>query len=64
MNEEHINSPDGKNASIYRVCAPAVDYMFEGTEATQDIIDSLALAQRAKLAVRVWEMYAAEIKNV
>lgn len=63
INEEHINA-DRERASIYRIAAPAVDYLFEGTDATQDIIDSLPPAQRAKLCSAAWDMYAAEIKNV
>lgn len=63
VNEAHINSDDVKRASIYRICTAAVDYMFEGTDATQDIIDELSPGARAKLCAAVWGMYAAELKN-
>ena len=63
INEAHVNSQEAR-ASIYRLGGAAIDHMFEGTEATQDVIDKLPTAQRAKLALAVWEIYAAEIKNV
>lgn len=40
------------------ICRDAVDYIFEGTDATQDIINSLDAPTRAKLCVTLWEFYA------
>lgn len=39
------------------ICRGAVDYMFEGTDATQDVIDSLDASVRTRLCIRLWEMY-------
>ncbi len=32
------------------ICRDALDYMFEGTDATQDIIDSVDVNERAKMS--------------
>ena len=39
------------------MCRDAVDYMFEGTEATQDVIDSLDLSERSKMCITLWGFY-------
>ena len=39
------------------ICREAVDYMFEGTEATEDIIGSLEAAERAALCMMAWKLY-------
>lgn len=39
------------------MCRDAVDYMFEGTEATQDVINSLDVNTRTRLCLALWEMY-------
>ena len=44
------------------MCADALDYMFEGTEATQDVIDALRPAERAKLCLELWKIYAGEFE--
>ena len=33
------------------------DYMFEGTDATQDIIDSVDVNERAKMCLALWGFY-------
>ena len=47
--------------------ADAVDYMFEGSEATQDVIDSLDVGTRTRLCMQLWNMYidalSASVKN-
>ena len=35
----------------------ALDYMFEGTDATQDIIDSVDVNERAKMCLALWGFY-------
>lgn len=39
------------------ICRDAVDYIFEGTEATQDVIDALDVKERARLCVELWGFY-------
>lgn len=39
------------------ICRDAVDYMFEGTEATDDIIGSLDVSTRSELCLEAWKMY-------
>lgn len=52
---------DAHNSSNKRgplnICREAVDYIFEGTDATQDVIDALDAGERSKLCVRLWEFY-------
>ena len=39
------------------ICREAVDYMFEGTDADQSVLDSLDAGVRARLCIRLWEFY-------
>ena len=39
------------------ICRDALDYMFEGTDATQDIIDSVDVNERAKMCLALWGFY-------
>ena len=39
------------------ICRNALDYMFEGTEATQDIIDGLDAKTRSGLCLKLWGFY-------
>lgn len=43
------------------ICRDAVDYMFEGTQATQDIIDGLDVNQRTRLCMDLWGFYVEAI---
>ncbi|MCC8160122.1 MAG: hypothetical protein LIO53_02185 [Oscillospiraceae bacterium] len=47
------------------MCRDAVDYMFEGTDATQSVIDSLDIGEHARLCTDLWKMYidAFTVKN-
>lgn len=59
-----INDHHGdKDTGIFRMAAPAVRYMFDGTEATSDIINKLPLAEMSRLCREAWEMYLNVIKN-
>lgn len=42
----------GKTNSVGMMCGDAVDYLFEGTEATQDVIDKLDVAIRTNLCLK------------
>lgn len=48
---------DREKRGPLNICRGAVDYIFEGTDATQEIIDSLDAAARTKLCVKLWEFY-------
>lgn len=48
---------DEKKKGPLNICRDAVDYMFEGTEATQEIINGLAARVRSSLCIKVWNMY-------
>lgn len=39
------------------ICRGALDYMFEGTDATQDIIDSVDVNECAKMCLVLWGFY-------
>lgn len=55
-----------KTVGPLTMCAGAVDYLFEGTEATQEILDALDVETRTQLCLRAWRMYMDVItsKNV
>lgn len=55
VNENHI---DEDINGLYRCTQPAVSYMFEGTEATEDILGQLDIAKTAKMCQSVWKWYA------
>ena len=48
---------DEKKKGPLNFCRDAVDYMFEGTEATQDVIDSLDIGERSKMCITLWGFY-------
>lgn len=48
---------DAKVKGPLNMCRDAVDYMFEGTEATQDIINGLDVNTRARLCIKLWGFY-------
>lgn len=48
---------DKEKRGPLNICRDAVDYMFEGTDATQDIIDKLDVQTRTKLCISLWGFY-------
>jgi hypothetical protein len=54
INDAHNDS--GRKGPL-NICRDAVDYMFEGTEATEDIISSLSAGERAKMCITLWGFY-------
>lgn len=54
VNDAH-NSPEATGP--IRICRDAVDYMFEGTDATQEVIDALGCGERTALCLKVWSFY-------
>lgn len=47
-----------KRPGILRMCRPAVEYMFDGTEAGGEFIKTLDPGAMAALCLEVWDMYA------
>lgn len=60
INDKHIEQ-DAK--SVYRICEPAVRYMFEDTEADKDVMAAVSPAVMARLCREVWDMYTEALKN-
>lgn len=59
-----INDRHGEDGvGVMRMTCAAVEYMFEGTEATADVIEKLSPSTRARLSKEVWAMYADALKN-
>lgn len=54
INDAH--NDDSKNGPL-SICRDAVDYMFEGTKATQDILDALDIGERSRMCITVWGYY-------
>lgn len=48
---------DDKKHGPLNICRDAVDYMFEGTDADQSVIDSLDVSVRSGLCIKLWEFY-------
>lgn len=45
IEKEYMDVAEGEKVTATSVCADAVDYLFEGTEATQDILDTAVSAK-------------------
>ena len=45
------------------ICRQALDYMFEGTEATQDIIEAMDVKERTRLCIELWGFYAEALSS-
>lgn len=54
---------DREKRGPLNICRDAVDYIFEGTDATQDIIDSLDAPTRTRLCIKLWEFYIDAISS-
>ncbi len=48
---------DEKAKGPLSMCRDAVDYMFEGTEAAQEVISSLSVEEHTRLCLTLWRMY-------
>ena len=62
VNDAH--NDESKHGPL-NMCAAAVDYMFEGTEASEEVINALPVSTRAQLCTKVWDFYveAWSVKN-
>ena len=48
---------------VLRVCRGALDYLFEGTEATQDIIENMDYAERSQMCLTLFDFYLDALKS-
>lgn len=60
INDAH-NSGDTKGP--LNICRGGVDYMFEGTEATQDVIDALDAGEHSRLCLELWGFYVEALSS-
>ena len=60
INDNHLKD---ENISIYRCCKEALEYMFEGTEATEDILKKVSPAIMVKQCRKLWDMYLEAVKE-
>lgn len=60
INDAH-NTGDMKGP--LNICRNGVDYMFEGTEATQDIINALDVSERSRLCIELWGFYVEALSS-
>ncbi len=59
-----VNDKHGdEGVGVMRMTSDAVNYMFEGTEATDEVINKLSPSTRARLCKEVWQMYLEALKN-
>lgn len=61
VNEKHIAEGD---RGIYRCTEEAVSYLFEGTEATDDVLKSADTVDMAKMCKKVWDFYAEALEEI
>lgn len=54
INDEFFRS---EKAGNLRMCNGAVDYLFDGTEATADVMKSISVSTRTRLCTELWHMY-------
>ncbi len=59
--DENRNSEDIKG--IYKCTQPAVSHMFEGTEATEDILKQVDISASANMCQNVWSWYVEALKE-
>ncbi len=60
INDAH-NSDERKGP--LNICREAVSYMFEGTEATEEVINGLAPSAHARLCLELWSFYAEALSS-
>ncbi len=56
-NDESIKGP-------FNMCREGVNYMFEGTEAAQEVIEALDVSERTRLCMKLWGFYMMTLSKV
>ena len=54
INENHL---DENNKSVFVCSREAVSHMFEGTKATEDVLNKLDVSTMARLCKKTWNFY-------
>ena len=54
INDSHMQN---ENCGFFRHCRDAVDYLFEGTDVTQDVIDNMDIGERVEMCRTLWLFY-------
>lgn len=54
---------DKEKRGPLNICRDAVDYIFEGTDATQEVINALGAEERTKLCMTLWGFYIDAISS-
>lgn len=54
INERHL-SKDLKG--VPTICAPVIDYMFEGTEADEEVLSKLDVHEKFLMCKKLWDWY-------
>lgn len=60
VNDAHNRS---EKPGILRMCEDALLYMFEGTEADNELIKSLPVEEHSSLCLAVWDFYAEALSS-
>ena len=63
INDRHDRNMNAKNydkVGIFIICNDAVEKMFDGTEATQDVLESLPVRTRTSLCNKLFDIYMEE----
>ncbi|MGN0106287.1 MAG: hypothetical protein ACI4A5_01150 [Hominilimicola sp.] len=56
VQDEYLKLEEGDKIDPMRLCGEAVDYLFEGTEATADILDA-AVASKIRMCRVLWTWF-------
>lgn len=56
INAKQLETEEGKKINVPAVCGDAVDYLFEGTEATADILEA-AVSSKLRMCHEAWSWF-------
>ncbi len=56
IEKEYLKLEEGEKVDPVILCGEAVDYLFEGTEATSEILDS-AVSAKMRMCREIWKRY-------
>lgn len=63
INDRHaqnISAPINEKIGIMRMCFDGVLRMFDGTEATEDVIEGLSVKQKTEMCSKLFDIYTEE----
>ena len=62
IHNEYLNLEEGDKINPLQLCGEAVDYLFEGTEATADILED-AVASKTRMCFEVWKWFTEDFSG-